>query len=76
MKIAKITTRKAVKKAITSQEVETKRTSKAQLDQEQLQEAIRLKAYELYLQRGCQDGNDVEDWKTAEDMVLSQAVLN
>ena len=71
----KTVSRKAVSKAMAKQEVETKRSSSAHLTQEQA-EAVRLKAYELYLQRGCQDGNDVEDWKTAEAMVLSQAVSN
>ena len=27
---------------------------------------IDARAYELYLQRGCQDGHDVEDWLIAE----------
>lgn len=31
-----------------------------------LQEAIRLRAYEIYLQRGCQPGNPHEDWAVAE----------
>ena len=65
--------RKAVSKAMAKQEVETKQSFNAQLTEGQA-EAIRLKAYELYLQRGCQDGNDVEDWKTAEAMVLNQTI--
>ena len=40
------------------------------LTQEQLQEEIRQKAYELYLQRGGQEGDDLQDWFTAEKMVL------
>ena len=31
-----------------------------------LEEAIRLRAYEIYLQRGCQPGNPHEDWAVAE----------
>ena len=27
---------------------------------------IETRAYELYLQRGCEDGHDVEDWLNAE----------
>jgi Protein of unknown function (DUF2934) len=27
---------------------------------------IAARAYELYLQRGCEDGHDVEDWLNAE----------
>lgn len=29
-------------------------------------EAIRLRAYELFEERGCQHGHDVEDWLRAE----------
>ncbi len=29
-------------------------------------EQIEARAHELYLQRGCEDGHDVEDWLTAE----------
>lgn len=35
----------------------------------QIQEAIRLKAYELYLERG---GNDIENWVAAEQLVLKK----
>ncbi|HEY3839958.1 MAG TPA: DUF2934 domain-containing protein [Bryobacteraceae bacterium] len=31
-----------------------------------LEEKIRQRAHELYLQRGCEDGHDVEDWLQAE----------
>lgn len=31
-----------------------------------LEEAIRLRAYEIYLQRGCQPGNPHEDWAVTE----------
>jgi len=30
------------------------------------EEQIRLRAYELYLARGGEDGHDVEDWLEAE----------
>jgi hypothetical protein len=30
------------------------------------QEAIRLRAYQLYLERGAIDGADFDDWVTAE----------
>ena len=30
---------------------------------------IEARAYELYLQRGCEHGHDVEDWLTAEKEV-------
>ena len=30
------------------------------------EEQIRYRAYELYTQRGCQDGYDMDDWLQAE----------
>lgn len=63
---AKTTTRKVVAQAMAKQEREI------QLTDERIQEAIRLKAYDLYLQRGGQHGNDFEDWLTAEKMVSQQ----
>ncbi len=38
-------------------------SAEAQLD---IEEQIRQRAYELYQERGGADGNDVEDWLTAE----------
>ena len=67
----KTSSRKAVSKAIAKQEFETQKTSpSAQLAPEQVQDTIRLKAYELYMQRGCQNGNDFQDWLAAEQLVL------
>ncbi len=72
----KTTSRKAVSKAIAKQEFETQKiTPNAPLAPEQIQDAIRLKAYELYMQRGCQNGNDFQDWLAAEQLVL-QALSN
>jgi len=34
-------------------------------------EAIKLYAYELYIERGCLDGHDVEDWLRAERDLLA-----
>jgi hypothetical protein len=31
-----------------------------------LEEAIRHRAYELYEERGCEDGHNVDDWLRAE----------
>jgi len=31
-----------------------------------IEEQIRARAYELYLERGREDGHDEEDWLTAE----------
>ena len=33
---------------------------------------IRLRAYELYLQRGAENGHDVEDWLRAETEMAGQ----
>jgi hypothetical protein len=30
------------------------------------EETIRLRAYDLYLKRGCEQGSDVDDWLRAE----------
>jgi hypothetical protein len=39
-------------------------------NEEELRSAIRRRAYELYQQRGCMDGNDLDDWLQAESEVL------
>ncbi len=38
----------------------------------ELESAIRTRAYELYLERGRQDGFDQDDWFRAESEVLGQ----
>ncbi|BCA56160.1 hypothetical protein W02_33000 [Nitrospira sp. KM1] len=30
---------------------------------------VAIRAYELYLTRGCEDGHDVEDWLKAEVLI-------
>ena len=37
-----------------------------------LHEQVRVRAYELYEQRGREDGHDVEDWTQAEAEILAQ----
>jgi Protein of unknown function (DUF2934) len=37
-----------------------------------LEAEIRLRAYELYQQRGCEPGQDEQDWLAAEREVLSR----
>ncbi|HXE89838.1 MAG TPA: DUF2934 domain-containing protein [Terriglobales bacterium] len=37
-----------------------------------LEEEIRQRAYELYVERGYEDGHDTEDWLRAESEVLSR----
>lgn len=34
---------------------------------------IEVRAYEIYLQRGGTDGNDVQDWLQAESELLAEA---
>jgi hypothetical protein len=36
-----------------------------------VQDRIRDRAYELYLQRGCQDGRAAADWYEAEEELLA-----
>ncbi len=36
---------------------------------EELQEQIRKRAYELYYERGAEDGHDLDDWLQAETEV-------
>ncbi len=62
------TSRKSVVKAIVKNDKENRTTSL--LDTSDIQEAIRFKAYELYLERGCAPGGDVEDWLMAERLIL------
>ena len=64
--VNKTTTRKAVKKAIKSQDTEDL------LSSEEIQNAIRMKAYQLFLERGGQWGNPDQDWADAEKLVLNQ----
>ncbi|MDH4237229.1 MAG: DUF2934 domain-containing protein [Nitrospira sp.] len=33
---------------------------------------IAQKAYELWEQRGCQEGNDLRDWYDAEEIVMEE----
>ncbi len=39
-----------------------------------LEEEIRLRAYELYEERGREDGRDVEDWLRAEEEVATKRI--
>lgn len=38
---------------------------------DELRERIAKRAYELYLDRGCREGCDVEDWVDAEREILT-----
>lgn len=41
---------------------------------EGVQEQIRHRAYQLYEQRGREDGHDVEDWLQSESDVMAKGV--
>jgi hypothetical protein len=43
-------------------------------DANEVREKIRLRAYELYEQRGREEGHDFEDWLQAESEVLSKPI--
>jgi len=36
-----------------------------------LEERIRMRAYERYLERGCQPGFELDDWLQAEQEILA-----
>jgi hypothetical protein len=40
-----------------------------------VQEQIRMRAFELYEQRGMQEGHDVEDWLQAEEEITGRQTL-
>lgn len=40
-----------------------------------LVEQIRVRAYELYVERGCQHGYDRQDWLDAEAEIIARANL-
>ena len=64
---AKTTSRKAVTQAIAHQD---KEQNFASLKAQDIQQAIQFKAYELYEQRGYTNGDAMEDWLTAERIIL------
>ncbi|HEU5401443.1 MAG TPA: DUF2934 domain-containing protein [Terriglobales bacterium] len=39
-----------------------------------MEEAIRSRAYELYEQRGHDDGHDIDDWLRAEEEVRQRKI--
>ncbi|HUA16141.1 MAG TPA: DUF2934 domain-containing protein [Verrucomicrobiae bacterium] len=46
-------------------------SKKHPLSASELNDSIRYRAYELYEQRGREDGHELEDWVRAEGEVLS-----
>jgi len=46
--------------------------ARRQLDDCELQDLISRRAYELYQERGCEDGHECEDWLLAESEILRE----
>jgi hypothetical protein len=46
------------------------RAPETRIDELPLEERIRRRAYELYLERGNQSGSALEDWLQAEEEIL------
>jgi len=42
------------------------------VSREEFMQLIQKKSYELYEKRGCQSGNDLEDWLNAERVVKEE----
>ena len=43
---------------------------KTQIETPSLEERIRLRAFELYVERGNQSGSEFDDWLQAEEEIL------
>ena len=52
------------------------RIGSTRLPEPMLEHEIRLRAYDLYQQRGCADGRALEDWLKAEAEVLRSLVYH
>ena len=50
-------------------ETESDTVSQTDLNRPPLEEEIRRRAYEIWLQRGGQDGSDIVDWLMAEEEI-------
>ncbi len=55
---------------------ETPTTVAVMTSASELQDQIRRRAYELYEQRGSNDGHEVSDWLQAESEVTQKKVAN
>lgn len=55
---------------------QTSTTVPAMKSPSKLQDQIRRRAYELYEQRGSNDGHEVSDWLQAESEVAQEKVAN
>jgi hypothetical protein len=62
--------------AIVTTPKEVAMTDKKELSRaESFKEAIAQRAYDIYIQRGCQNGNDVDDWLTAEKQLVVEPLI-
>jgi len=62
----------AAPKADGGSQIHAVTTMRPRPTREEMNEAIRRRAYELYCERGQQGGNPEEDWQRAEQEVLRQ----
>jgi len=64
--------KKNSKKIVTAPKAKilTKTAQTITLSRQQIEESIRLKAYEFYLMRLGQNGNALNDWLSAERIIL------
>ena len=62
----------AAPKADGGSQIHAVTTMRPRLSGEELNQAIRQRAYELYCQRGQQGGSPEDDWKRAEQEILRQ----
>ena len=44
------------------------------IERDVIEEKVRQRAYELFQQRGCEDGHAMEDWLQAEAEILKERV--
>ena len=46
-----------------------KTPAQPEIEPQQLEEKVRLRAHQLYEERGRQDGHDLDDWLLAEEEI-------
>ncbi len=63
---ARVTSTRSKAKSVSVPATETKQSAA------DLQDAIRARAYELWIERGCQDGFAQDDWLRAEAEITAQ----
>lgn len=73
--LTKDLTAKAEKPVVVKKAAPVKKAAdKNPVCQDKIYRRIEEKAYELYVARGCQHGNSLEDWYEAERMVMDEVV--